>query len=569
VDPLSGRARRAMLTGECTTGLEEACLQPGTSGPGNALAEHSANQQLFAWICGMTVGATDLDPSACGNSVFNSPNNLPGFPLDVSVAELLSNLSVGNVFANTLISGGQLSGVPLPNLLLNQDPCDGFLADCTTPGPPPTAILTGLSPTLNQLLTAQQQALLGCGEFYQTNCESNGMDLLNAEVSALIQSWPGFEGTARVWDTTDPDVPQPGTDGFVGGPVCTRFEDGQVFVLPGCRGPGQSGYDVDVDGSPAGLIQPFFDPSSPYYLGVPSPYSQQFQNEMGALSFNFLMVLTAFSQNPIGDPDPTSREFDTTQPYRTDGCSFARPQLCYAVQGFLDFSGVQRNTVRAGGTERFGRRDFVWAMGAPLVARFEKRNVLGFSTDWAEDFTKSNWSVETTWIEGTPSFDNDERDGLRTVDTYNLTVSVDRPTFVNFLNPNRTFFVNSQWFVEYIDGYEKGFPGTGPWNVLFTFTVLTGYFQDRLNPSITSVYDFRSNSGALLPQITYRFTENFSATFGLASFYGRSQYRTTSLTQIGPANRVGSHAYKDSVGSNGLSVLDTRDEIYLLVRYTF
>jgi hypothetical protein len=242
--------------------------------------------------------------------------------------------------------------------------------------------------------------------------------------------------------------------------------------------------------------------------------------------------------------------------------------LCYAVQGFLDFTGVQRNDVRAGGNESFGRRDFVWAMGAPLVARFEKRNVLGFSTDWAEDFTKSNWSVETTWIEGTPFFDNDEVEGLRTVDTYNLTVSVDRPTFVNFLNPNRTLFVNSQWFFQFIDGYKKSFPGTGPWNVFFTLTVQTGYFQDRLNPSITSVYDFRSASGALLPQITYRFTENFSATFGLASFYGRSQFRRTGITQLGPANRVGSHAYKDAV-DNGLSLLRDRDEAFLSVRYTF
>jgi hypothetical protein len=384
----------------------------------------------------------------------------------------------------------------------------------------------------------------------------------------VIQSWPGFDGTFGSWDTTDPNVAQPGTVGFDGGPVCTRFENGQRAILPGCRGPGQPGYDVDVDGSTDALIHPFFDPASQDFLGNTSQFSQQFQSELAAASFNFLMFLASASQNPLRDPNPTSREFDANDQFRLDGCSFARADLCYAVQGFLDFTGVQRNDVRAGGSERFGRRDFVWAMGAPLVARFEKRNVLGFSTDWAEDFTKSNWSVETTWIEGTPFFDNDEVEGLRTVDTYNLTVSVDRPTFVNFLNPNRTLFVNSQWFFQFIDGYKKSFPGTGPWNVFFTLTVQTGYFQDRLNPSITSVYDFRSASGALLPQITYRFTENFSATFGLASFYGRSQFRRTGITQVGPANRVGSHAYQDAV-DNGLSLLRDRDEAFLTVRYTF
>jgi hypothetical protein len=599
VDPVTGRPRQAMLTGECLTGAEEACLVGGTVGDGNALEHHSANQQLFAWICALTIGATDLDRSACGNTIFNSKNPLPGFPLSTSIAELQTNLLVGNTFANTVISGAQLAAIPLPHVLLSQDPCDGFLSDCVTPGPPGSPDLGGLSPTLNSLLTAQQQALLGCGEFYGTNCEFDGTDLLNSEASAILQSWPGFEGTFRDWDTTDPNVAQPGTVGFAGGPVCTRFEDGQTFILPGCRGPAAPGYDPNVDGSPVGLVQPFFDPTSPDYRGVPSPFPQQFQNEVAALSFNYLMFLAAFSRNPaLGtDPDVTSREFDLRHPtvtrsngldddedaeideadegspdhigpFRTDGCSYRRTQLCYAVQSFLDFSGVQRNEVRAGGSARFGRRDFVWAMGAPLVARFEKRNVLGFSLDWAEDVTKSNWSVESTWIEGLPFFDNDEPTGLKTVDTYNLTISTDRPTFVNFINANRTFFINSQWFLQYVDGYEKGMPSTGPYNLLGTLTISTGYFQDRLLPAVSLVYDVQSNSGAVLPSIEYRFTGNFSVTFGLAAFYGRPQFSVTGLTQLGGVNRVGRHAHEDAV-ENGLSPLRDRDEIHLRVRYTF
>jgi hypothetical protein len=575
VDPLTGRPREATRAGRCDPGgLTGPPDSSGCLEADRALAHHSANQQLFAWICSMTVGATELDPAACGNSVFNSQTVL--LP-PLTLASITANLLVGNPGANALVAQGQI-GIPrIPSLPLNVDFCDGFLEDCATPGPPPNPSFALRGPTMNTSLTVQQQALFGCGEFYGTDCESQGFDLLNAEANVLLQSWPGFEGTFGTWDTTDPNVAQPGTVGFEGGPVCTRYE-GAPFILPGCRGPGPDGvaftadddpgYDPNVDGSPTDLVHPFFDPSSPDFQGTLSALSQRFRNELGAASFNLLMFLTAASRNPLNDPNPTLREFDVDDQFRTDGCSFARPQLCYGVQGFLDFTGVQRNEVRAGGSDRFGRRDFVWAMGAPLVARFEKRNVLGFSSDWAEDLTKSNWSVEATWIEGVPFFDNDERDGLRTVDTYNLTVSADRPTFVNFLNANRTFFVNSQWFFQFIDGYKTSFPGTGPWNVFFTLTVQTGYFQDRLNPSLTSVYDFRSASGALLPQITYRFTENFSATFGLAAFYGREQFRNTAMTQVGPANRVGTHAYKDAV-ENGLSLLRSRDEAYLMVRYTF
>ena len=40
---------------------------------------------------------------------------------------------------------------------------------------------------------------------------------------------------------------------------------------------------------------------------------------------------------------------------------------------------------------------------------------------------------------------------------YRLTISVDRPTFVNFLNANRTFFINTQWFFQYTDQFKASY----------------------------------------------------------------------------------------------------------------
>jgi len=147
-------------------------------------------------------------------------------------------------------------------------------------------------------------------------------------------------------------------------------------------------------------------------------------------------------------------------------------------------------------------------------------------------------------------------------------VSIDRPTFINFLNQNRTFFFNTQWFFQWINGYERGFTSNGPFNMLATFTVTTGYFQDRLLPGFTLVYDFHSNSGAGLANVTYRFTENFSATVGMAGFFGHYQTKTPALWSTGVVNRVGRGAYQNFV-ENGLSPVRERDELYLTLRYTF
>jgi hypothetical protein len=154
------------------------------------------------------------------------------------------------------------------------------------------------------------------------------------------------------------------------------------------------------------------------------------------------------------------------------------------------------------------------------------------------------------------------------VDRYNLTISVDRPTFVNFLNANRTFFINTQWFFQYIDGYGRAFTNNGPLNVLAVLTINTGYFDDRLQPALTLVYDFGSNSAAVLPQVTYRYTSNFSATFGLAVFEGRQEPRQMAFVPTVLSNRVGRHAYQDFV-ENGLSAVRDRDEIFMRIRYTF
>jgi len=288
---------------------------------------------------------------------------------------------------------------------------------------------------------------------------------------------------------------------------------------------------------------------------------------MAIVSWNALITLVALSF-PADVNNPLITSFDASKPFRRGGCSFREPHWCSAIRGIFSLLGVQRSSVRAGGNGRYGRRDFGWHGGSDLLLRWEKRNVLGFSMDFAEDVTKSNWGFEFAWIEGVPFTNNNSMDGNSETDTFNLTISVDRPTFVNFLNQNRTFFFNTQWFFRYVDDYVNGFTSNGPWNILATFTVTSGYFQDRLLPGVTFVYDFQSNSGAALPRVTYRFTENFSVDFGLAGFWGRYEHKPAALVPATLPNRVGRGANSSYV-ENGLSVVRERDEVYMRIRYTF
>jgi hypothetical protein len=494
-----------------------------------ALMRHPLNRQLFDLACSLSKGVAGQFIAElaedCALSVFQ--NNTPlaaAAPLPVGVTD-----AFGVVLAGTATPGGLVLnnvaqlGLPFSELgtllvPLNVDPGDGPppmggspLFFCNPWGP--------LNPAcLSERLTDAQEALLGCGPLYGTNCDVHGVDFFNAEASVLFQWFPNFEPR---------------------GPVATRFERGKLFVLPGARGPGVPGYDPDVDGCVEARPAP--QCSKARKLVDPTT-GQPFPSEMAALSFNLLRLLAAFGSN--SDPE----------------CVVDDPLTCQFVRAIFNLTGVGRPELVAGGNGRFGRRDFLWANGGPVLLEFQKRNIAGVSVDFAEDWSKTNWSIEATWFHDDTVYDEDSPTLYREADVYNLTLSVDRPTFVNFLNRNRTFLFNSQLFLQKVSG-------RGEIQVLGTFTVFTGYFNDRLLSQLTLVHDLHSASGGVIFDLTWRFNASFSVTLGLANFYGRPQLGDVPRHAVDFKNDGGCFCSRNRY--EGLSLLRDRDELSLVLRYTF
>jgi len=493
--------------------------------PASIIALHPSNRQLFAVACsstkGLAAGAIPGTEDNCLVDIMNSQVPVIGIPIASALSVVLAGTSPATQIFNLLAPGAGLRGVAL-----NRDPGDGDPAGAFGPN------------SLSSRLTDQQEALLGCGPFYGTNCDLDGIDLFNAEASVLVQSFPNFEPN---------------------GPVATRFvEDVGLLILPGARGPTDANYDALVDGcvgpGPTGC-----NAGDPGRIGASARLlinpttGQPFRNELAAASYNFMNLLAALGSS--GNLDPA--------------CDPTNPFTCELVRGVLGIAGLRRPELRAGGNGEWGRRDFIWAGAVQAQLQYQKRNVLGFAMDFAEDVTKTNWSVEATWIDGQAYAITSEPRGWGRRDTYNLTVSVDRPTFINFLNPNRTFFMNAQVFMRWIDDYvdDDRMSVHGPFSALWTMSIFTGYYQDRLAPGVTWVHDAFSMSGALIAQLSYRFTENFSVTFGAAGFYGKPDELQVPFRPFLVQNQ--GESYKADTRYDGLSAIAERDEMFLLLRYTF
>jgi hypothetical protein len=467
--------------------------------------------------------------------------------------------------------------------------------------------------------TEEQEALWGCGPFYSTSCDAQGFDLANMEASVTLQSFTWFEGTYfnTSWDTTRMDLPQPGTvdavlqgDGtFAGnvdvtdprdrrkhalkpgdvatGSVGVRYEDDgngidddgdgkrkDLFIVPGARYD-PAAFAAAIAALPMGgaeldpYLQRHFALHDPTVDGTVNgrthPFTGQlWASEMAIASWNFLMLAAGLG---AADGAVSRSTLDRNQPLAIGRCSYRQPQYCSFVSGLNAQARNTHSSVKAGGNGKFGRRNLVWQSVGDLALRYEKRNILGFSMDFAEDTTKSSWGVEFTHVNDTLVSDNGSIDGLRELDEYNLTLSVDRPTFINFLNANRTFFINTQLFTSYLRGYEKTMLRDGPWTFLLLLNANTGYFQDRFLVSAATVYDFRSNSGAFLPSVQYRFTENFSLTLGAAVLAGHWERREMGVNQFSAQSE---NNLDDTIFvENGISPARDLDNFFLRLRYTY
>lgn len=175
-----------------------------------------------------------------------------------------------------------------------------------------------------------------------------------------------------------------------------------------------------------------------------------------------------------------------------------------------------------------GQYQNAWPYLISFDMEFPRVNLLGGSMDFQSEALGAAFRFEgaMTWGE---EFANTNREQLYSKNrVWRSVIGVDRPTFVSWINPNRTTLFSAQLFWQHIFDHERVDGGVGDRGIPdfkdnFIGTLLMKGFLagDRISPQLIIARDFRSRTHAIAPALEWSTTDKLKFTFG-ANFKGGS-----------------------------------------------
>jgi len=100
-------------------------------------------------------------------------------------------------------------------------------------------------------------------------------------------------------------------------------------------------------------------------------------------------------------------------------------------------------------------------------------------------------------------------------------IGIDRPTFIPFINPNRTTLISAQLFYQHIFNHEREQGEFGPvgmpdWkdNAIATLLVKAFLVNDRISPQVITAFDVKARSLVVSPQVDWLISDKFKLSLG-------------------------------------------------------
>ncbi len=221
------------------------------------------------------------------------------------------------------------------------------------------------------------------------------------------------------------------------------------------------------------------------------------------------------------------------------------------------------------------------AFGGGAQIRYHKVNTLGLSADYFESYTGVVVRVESSWTHNALLNDTDSLDWTTNNDIVQYVVGFDRPHFIKFLNPDRTFFTSFQVFETYYPGAHSSNGGkdglvTGVNDFTFTAFTQTHYYRDQIIPLIFAAFGSEGTDATIGGNTEWLINDHWSAVVGFDAFVGKSHQHNIGMNAAFQAGHTtaADAPYSESVFGPahmqaGGAQRNKDDEFWTRLRYRF
>ncbi|EWS57490.1 hypothetical protein Y694_04517 [Methylibium sp. T29-B] len=202
-----------------------------------------------------------------------------------------------------------------------------------------------------------------------------------------------------------------------------------------------------------------------------------------------------------------------------DGLSFSLNALTYRSQLPSLHGGKGATNAFTGETRTDAQGGWPYLIAFDM--HFPRVNLIGGSMDFEWQAAKAAVRVEAAFTNG-EEFANTLKPQLYSKNkVFRSVVGFDRPTFVPFINPNRTTLFSAQLFYQHIFDHEFERGQFGPvgmpdWenNVIATLLMKAFLVNDRVSPQLITAYDVQARALVTSPQVDWIVTDKFKISFG-------------------------------------------------------
>jgi hypothetical protein len=217
--------------------------------------------------------------------------------------------------------------------------------------------------------------------------------------------------------------------------------------------------------------------------------------------------------------------------------------------------------------------------GGQTSTVYKQAHTLGLAMDYFESWSGVVMRIESSWTFNELVNNTRSVDWTDTSDVMRFSLGFDRPTFIPFLNKDRTFFLSLQIFDTWYWDHE-GDKNTGYFvdehNWITTFFFIGNYMRDKLKPVGFYVWEEYSNSHVAGFNLEWLMDNHWSIKGGFHLIWEGDDNMTH---DVGPFTNFislnssfGQNPYTTSTfgpGRQGIGALRNYDEVFFELKYQF